>query len=181
MKPAPPVIKMVMREGKPKKDYVHCHDILRLYLPAVAVIMQPAPRFSTKLIAGLTLVVGLIWVGMFAGTHLPIQTAPTNDPYSLDKLEHIAAFALLAGVLATLAAALKIANSKLLPGVFAVVATYGLLDEVTQSLVRNRQADMLDWLADMAGAALGLAIFAGLQRFFQSRSKAATGTAMPET
>ena len=36
-----------------------------------------------------------------------------------------------------------------------IVAAHGILDEVTQPIV-GRNADVLDWCADMVGATLGL-------------------------
>ena len=43
--------------------------------------------------------------------------------------------------------------------VLIVAAIYGVLDELTQTLV-GRSADVADWLADMVGATVG--IWAGL-------------------
>ena len=96
---------------------------------------------------------------MFAGTHLPIATTPTDDPYSLDKLEHIAAFALLAVLLCGLGAAFGFKSRTLCIGTFLVIALYGILDEASQALVSHRKPDVLDWLADMVGAAVGIAAF----------------------
>jgi VanZ family protein len=42
-------------------------------------------------------------------------------------------------------------------GRWLVLACYGAFDELTQLLV-NRNADVMDWLADIAGSALGLGI-----------------------
>ena len=42
--------------------------------------------------------------------------------------------------------------------VLPAVALYGVIDEVTQPMV-GRTMDGVDWLADIAGAATGLALF----------------------
>jgi len=113
-----------------------------------------SPRRTWVLIA-LALVAAVYWLAMFAGTHVPLSSTPTNHPYSLDKFLHAAAFAGLAFLLAAVGWAWGLRSWKLYAGVFAVLALYGLFDEATQALVWNRNADMADWVADMVGVALG--------------------------
>src|SRR5437868_6379447 len=114
----------------------------------------------SKAIIGLVVLAVLYWLAMFVGTHLPIQTTPTGDPHSLDKLEHMSAFALLAALLCGVGSAYRIASWKLFAGIFGVIALYGILDEATQAFVSHRKPDVFDWLADVVGAAVGITAFA---------------------
>lgn len=91
---------------------------------------------------------------MFLGTHLPLHSVPASV-VGADKLVH-------AGMYAGLAALILIAVSMLRPvgfGTAAVllvaIAAYAAADEWTQSFVPTRSADIWDWAADVAGAALG--------------------------
>jgi VanZ family protein len=115
------------------------------------------------LFAGLVAVAIVFWMAMFAGTHLPIQVAPKNDAYSLDKLQHLGAFCCLAILLCAIGAALGVRAAWLYGGVLVVMSAYGLFDEATQALVSNRQPDLLDWLADVCGAAVGVGLAAMVQ------------------
>jgi VanZ family protein len=47
----------------------------------------------------------------------------------------------------------------LIIGVLTLIALYGAFDELTQAFVRNREPDLYDWLADLAGALLGIAAY----------------------
>jgi VanZ family protein len=47
-----------------------------------------------------------------------------------------------------------------------VIAIYGGLEEITQPIV-GRVASVIDWLADVAGAAIGLLVFVIIRQFFQ--------------
>jgi VanZ family protein len=51
-----------------------------------------------------------------------------------------------------------------------VRASYGALDELSQLIpIVHRSCDLLDWIADMTGAAVGLAVFASLAQFARRR------------
>ncbi|MDP6363648.1 MAG: VanZ family protein [Candidatus Poseidoniia archaeon] len=73
-----------------------------------------------------------------------------------DKLDHLVEFALLGALLRN-----AVARHHPLPVVapaffvLALGASYGALDELHQSLVPGRDAELGDWLADAAGVALG--------------------------
>ncbi len=104
-------------------------------------------------------VVGLYWLVMFAATHFPVRTTPKDDPYSLDKLAHLSVFAVLAILLCGLGAFLRFKPWQISSGVLLTAGVYALADEASQTLVPNRRADVFDWLADVAGAALGVILF----------------------
>ena len=70
------------------------------------------------------------------------------------------AFAGLAVLLAAVGQAAGFGSWRLYLGVAVVLALYGLFDEATQALVRRREPDLYDWLADMTGALVGIVAFA---------------------
>ena len=55
--------------------------------------MDSGARRSWKVVAGLAILVVFYWLALFVATHVPMQTTPGGNPYSLDKLEHLTAFA----------------------------------------------------------------------------------------
>jgi VanZ family protein len=69
-----------------------------------------------------------------------------------DKVAHAGTFAVLIGLI------IWSMRGKRLIACFAAVAFYGAATEVIQAFVPNRTADVLDWLADVAGAAVGLVL-----------------------
>ncbi len=85
-----------------------------------------------------------------------------------DKWEHLAGYALLACLI-------KIARQDTLSAwkIAAAVILFGAMLEIVQSFVPGRHAELLDVLADMLGAALGIAIGKGLLHYFHApeRSK----------
>ncbi|MCG6155652.1 VanZ family protein [Rubinisphaera margarita] len=86
-------------------------------------------------------------------THLPVEDVP--DTGASDKLLHFGAYAVL-GLLA--AANLRVRR---MPSVtqglllWASLAVFGAFDEMTQALV-ERSPELLDWSADIVGAAAGI-------------------------
>jgi VanZ family protein len=81
-----------------------------------------------------------------------------------DKLQHLLAFAVLAG-----AAGLWISREKwksrgrfLLLIIAAIGSVYGIVDEVHQFFVPGRDCNVWDWIADTLGALIGAAAFAGI-------------------
>lgn len=99
------------------------------------------------------------WAIMFLLTHAP--RAPRTSPGipHFDKLVHAAMFCVLA-VLAGAALNLRQrADSFRVGARWAIVfALYGALDEWSQRFV-HRDPDVLDWLADVAGIALGALLY----------------------
>lgn len=117
----------------------------------------------------LALVLGLYWLMIFALTHLPLRSVRIQqvrylgslvlNSHLLDKVAHAGAFAGLAFLLTWLGKAAGIRGWKLFAGVLVLAAAYGIFDETTQALVRDRTPDVLDWLADMVGTGLGIVGF----------------------
>jgi len=131
--------------------------------------METVSRRRWKPLAVLAAAIALYWLAMFTATHLPFQTTPKDDPYSLDKLEHITAFAILAVLLCAAGAFLGISRLLLYFGVLAFIAVYAAVDELSQRFVAKRTPDFFDWLADIAGAAIGIGLFVLIRRLYVLR------------
>lgn len=96
------------------------------------------------------------WGALFVATHVPLPPLPAAGMGS-DKVAHIAAFAglgFLAALWAALSGTLTLGRVLLL---LAALAAYGAVDEWLQQFV-NRVTDFDDWIADIFGAAIGVAI-----------------------
>ncbi|WP_438992317.1 VanZ family protein [Lentibacter sp.] len=101
---------------------------------------------------------GLIAVALAVAMLTPLDV-PQSVPSYTDKLVHLAAFGLL-----VLPAALsrRVPLSLLFVGLFIGAAAFGGVIELIQPHF-GRSADINDWLADMAGAALGLLLALGIR------------------
>jgi VanZ like family len=111
---------------------------------------------------------GLYWLALFVMTHIPSEMAALPGA-STDKLVHVAAFALLAMMLAT---AWQLSAGPIglrhLACAWLLLVLYGALDEWTQTFV-DRQASLYDLLGDAVGALIGLAMFAALRGLVGAR------------
>jgi VanZ family protein len=97
------------------------------------------------------------WMVLFAATHVP-QDFPAVPTDHWDKVVHFFAYATLGGLLGiTRRLHGETASLRRLLLLWAVIAIYGAFDEWSQPAV-GRDADLIDWLADAAGAAAGLVI-----------------------
>jgi VanZ family protein len=120
--------------------------------------MQVDSRRS-RLIAITTSIAALYWVSIFVATHLPIKPTPLGIPGSFDKVEHVVAFAGLAGLLCIAGTCRSMPRQPLFAAVLGLIALYGMFDEFTQLFVPRRSFEMADWMADMLGAAIGVTAF----------------------
>jgi VanZ family protein len=117
---------------------------------------------SKILLAGFVLI-------LLTGTHWPLNSLP-EAPRNIDKLFHFTAYAILAGLLATTwQLSSGILTARHLRWVWCAVAIFGALDELTQIAV-GRDCSIWDWLADAAGAAVGILVFVWLRRRFAARA-----------
>ncbi len=115
------------------------------------------------------------WLGIFVGTHLPGSVRHLGGHW--DKLYHFGAFFGLAVLLCFCIGCFRPVQFWQYAGIIGGVACYGIIDELTQTLAKNRTADPLDWLADMCGAIVGTLVFALAMKLFGQRPSAhgATG------
>ena len=113
--------------------------------------------------AGIWAGLACYWLGLFVATHVPTDMVSLPGQVS-DKLPHFLAYA---GLAILLAAAWQITAGRLswrqLCGAWVLLVFYAAIDESTQIPV-GRHASIWDWVADLAGAAAGLAIFLGWNR-----------------
>jgi VanZ family protein len=89
-----------------------------------------------------------------------------------DKVVHFSAFAVLAALFAT---AWQLASGgrltfRHLRAAWVLLIIYGALDEWTQTPF-GRDASVFDWLADAAGAAVGLVVFVWIRNRHANRNR----------
>ncbi len=122
-------------------------------------------KFNKQKVALWVLVV--YWVILFLGTTLPSNNLP--DMPSGDKLNHFAGYAVLSFLLFTY---LKLKSVDTLNEIrvfqksFIIASVYGILDELHQIPIPGRFFEWYDILADINGAALGLALAFILNRAY---------------
>ena len=109
----------------------------------------------------IVLLLACYWAALFVGTHIPVRAEKL--PRVSDKLMHFAAYAGLAFQLGLVFAATGDITLRQYLLAAAVVAAYGVLDELSQIPV-GRTADWRDLLADLLGVAAGLCLLRLLQR-----------------
>jgi len=83
------------------------------------------------------------------------STVPVAMPGQLDKLAHMAAYAVFGVTLAW--GGSRAGLAPLLAVIIGML--YGATDEVHQLFVPARSFDLLDWLADSVGVTLGVGLF----------------------
>ncbi len=95
-------------------------------------------------------VLAVIWITLAILTHIPVPQAVQELRVS-DKLVHCIAYFPLGLLLPTC----RVRGTQRHWVCLLIVASYGILDELLQIPV-GRTASVLDWLADVIGAALGV-------------------------
>ena len=117
------------------------------------------------LLRRLSLLLALAWMALlFFFSHQPSLPAPMLFS-GQDKLLHAAVYALLGTLLLT--AQTRPAQGYRWRQVFisALIASlYGLGDEIHQYFIPGRNSDVLDWVADSAGALFAASLLAWLSR-----------------
>ena len=104
----------------------------------------------------------LAWAAVIlVATSLPGRLVPPAFPYA-DKLVHLAAYAVLGGLVARALRAGRPGSpgARTLVGAAAAVALFAAGDEWHQQFIPGRSGDPTDWLADLIGASAGLAVLA---------------------
>ena len=102
------------------------------------------------------------WSLAFVVTHVPPLLPRDDDdgPEPLigaDKVVHLIGFAALAFLLANVLGR-RFGRGTATLMTLAIGAIYGVFDEVTQPMF-GRTADPFDWVADLIGLAIGLALY----------------------
>ncbi len=107
-----------------------------------------------------TLCLFAYWLAIFTATHLPSGSLPKLS-WS-DKAYHAIAFAGLSFLLAW-AIPRRTYWASHLTLAMAIAVVYGALDELTQAFIPGRHCDWWDFVADAAGAAIGLVCYVTLR------------------
>ena len=93
-----------------------------------------------------------IWIVLAIITHIPVpQSAP--DFRGIDKMIHLIAYFPLGLLLPNC----RVRGCRCGGVCLLIIALYGILDELLQIPV-GRTASVFDWMADVVGASLGLAM-----------------------
>lgn len=95
------------------------------------------------------------WILLAAATHIPRQAMPDIQRRGLDKLAHVGVFTVF-GALGAWARGPR--SARQYAELLALAAAYAAADELTQPWI-GRHAEWADWLADLAGSALGLTAY----------------------
>ena len=116
---------------------------------------QIARRFLRLLAAGYA-------AALVVATHIPRLEVSlgVGTPIPADKLLHFSAYGVLGFLVGLIAAECEPKPTRWLPIAFARVASFALLDEITQPLC-GRHMEAFDCVADAVGSAVGLALAAG--------------------
>lgn len=96
----------------------------------------------------------MLWVALIlVGTSWPrIHLGPPD--LALDKVAHFTAYAVLAALM--LRATLRPRHVGTMVAVVLAVSAFGAVDEWHQSFIPSRSMSLLDWVADTAGAIVGV-------------------------
>lgn len=127
------------------------------------------PQNRSRLSTLSKIALGLFWLALFVGTHLPVDPQILG-PDGRDKIAHFGAYLTLALLVAiTWQLAAGVLSPRHLVFAWIGIAAYCALDEITQIPV-GRDCEFGDWAADVCGAAVGLVVFALVSRIIARRS-----------
>ena len=101
----------------------------------------------------LTCALLLLWTVALVLTHIPPSEMPS--PGISDRLLHVVGYWGLATVLAVTMLSYRFRRWRRWVLGLVILAVYGAFDELTQPIF-GRNASLCDWLADVAGLALGM-------------------------
>lgn len=108
------------------------------------------------------------FMALFVGTHIP-RVPQGLTPGLSDKHLHFLAYGGLAFLIAARRSCSRRMTWRHYAILWLIIAAYGALDELLQIPV-GRDAEVADWLMDIAGAAAGLLACEFLTRWVSSRS-----------
>jgi len=101
----------------------------------------------------------LLWAGAFTLTHLPPPAVPNF--HAGDKTLHLVGYAGLASAFGVTMLAFGVERRRRLMLLFAIMLTYGAVDELTQPWF-GRTADIVDWLHNAAGVVIAAGVVEGV-------------------
>ena len=113
----------------------------------------------------------IYWLLLITATSLPAADLPSIG--TIDKVNHFIAYFGLA-ILLTLTFLFQLKYESIYKKAylvaFLIVIFYGMLDEIHQLFIPGRDAEFFDWLADAAGAFLGVSLVWGLVNWLKYKS-----------
>lgn len=126
--------------------------------------MRPVTKISIFGIRLGIVLLGIYWLSIFVGTHLPAVV--DFSPNVNDKLKHISAFFGLATLLCYVTNSQQLV--KRFAGIIAICLIYAAIDETTQMFIPGRTADPYDFLADGLGVCLAVTCYVSLKVVVES-------------
>ena len=132
--------------------------MLRMPTPATTDRWQSLRRLTIAVLAS-------YWLLLFLGTHYP--KAPQFGSDTADKFLHFGAYAGLGFLLCACRAATGRLRWLHVIGMIGLLAVYGAVDEVSQTVV-GRDCELGDWYADVAGATVGIGLFLTVRPVFRA-------------
>jgi len=117
------------------------------------------------LLRRLSLLLALAWMALlFYLSHQPSLETPMLFS-GQDKVLHAAVYALLGLLLLAAQPRQAQGYSRQQVGISVLIASlYGLSDEIHQYFIPGRSSEVLDWVADTAGALIAVSLLAWLNR-----------------
>ena len=106
--------------------------------------------------------IAVYWLAMFLATHLPVQPVVEQLPAS-DKHLHLIAYGLLGAALPWWTNSSTDSDWRRTAWLLLLLLSYAAVDELLQIPV-GRSAEWGDWLADAAGASIGILAGTWLKR-----------------
>jgi len=125
--------------------------------------MQPTTKISIFGFRLATVVLGVYWIAIFTGTHLP--KIPQAIPTLNDKAIHFIAYFILTLLMAYTTNSAR--SFRRFSAIAAIAMIYGAIDELSQGLVPNRTPDLLDYAADVAGICTAIAFYIGAKYLYR--------------
>ncbi|MFM8634464.1 MAG: VanZ family protein [Planctomycetia bacterium] len=98
-------------------------------------------------------------VTLVLATHVPRPERFLSRVELSDKILHLVSYCLLASFTAMAVRSAGRWSTRSALGLAIALAAFGAIDEITQPLF-SRRAELLDWAADCAGIAVGIAVVA---------------------
>jgi VanZ family protein len=127
------------------------------WLSHTILLMVPLRFRSARLATCLAI---LAWCTLFVATHLPKTPIDMAGVRGADKMMHFAAYAVLSLLCCWSVSSRRRFTLVLYAWIVAALVGYAAIDELLQIPIPHRNAELLDWVADMAGAACGAVAFA---------------------
>ncbi len=134
--------------------------------------MEPAPLPRSARV--MTVLCPVVWIAAFTATHVPINRVLRDMEFRpSDVLLHLVGYFGLTAVFVLMMIARRWRRYRRMVTVLHVIPIYGAIDELTQPLV-GRSAAITDWLANIAGMILAIALIEGLAAWRSRRSTETT-------